>query len=240
MISIVAVITTSLNCDVSPFRVIDSLASGHESGSRSTLLNQRRKLSTEPASSDGGEGSIGFLEKLLIMFLVRAAVLRRGVLATGPGALAHSCVGILIMDITWCLHGLPLGGHFALLRFICQFKVSNIGTNELSSSLPGDAQVLCDLAGLHRSAPEGATGAPSTEAPFSNKNVDPKLAPQYLALYKLPSLDPGITDSRFCKQQLLLLRPLLASCTTEATMAKLRRSDDKTSLKIYRHGTSAE
>ena len=84
------------------------------------------------------------------------------------------------------------------------------------------------------------TGAPSTEAPFSNKNVDPKLAPQYLALYKLPSLDPGITDSRLCKQQLLLLRPLLASCTTEATMAKLRRSDDKTSLKIYRHGTSAE
>ena len=32
-------------------------------------------------------------------------------------------------------------------------------------------------------------------------------------------------NSRFCEQQLLLLRPLLASCTTEATMAKLRRSD---------------
>ncbi len=55
------------------------------------------------------------------MFLIRAAVL-----ATGPGALAHSYVGILITDITRCLHGLPLGGHFALLRLICQFKVSNI------------------------------------------------------------------------------------------------------------------
>ena len=39
----------------------------------------------------------------------------------------------------------PGGGHFALLRLICQFKVSNIGTNELSGSLPRDAQVLCDL-----------------------------------------------------------------------------------------------
>ena len=44
-------------------------------------------------------------------------------------------------------------------------------------------------------------------------------------LCKLPSMDPGITDPRFCKQQLPSLRPLLASCTTEATMAKLRRSD---------------
>ena len=41
-----------LNCDVNPSRVIDSLASGLESGRRSTLLNQRRKLSIEPASSD--------------------------------------------------------------------------------------------------------------------------------------------------------------------------------------------
>ena len=40
MISIVAVITTLLNCAVSPSRAIESLAIGHESGSRSTLLNQ--------------------------------------------------------------------------------------------------------------------------------------------------------------------------------------------------------
>ena len=52
MISIVAVITTLLNCAVSPSSVIASLAIGHESGSRSTLLNQRRKLCIEPASSD--------------------------------------------------------------------------------------------------------------------------------------------------------------------------------------------
>ena len=52
MISMVADITTLLNCDVNPSRVIDSLASGQESGRRSTLLNQRRRLSTEPTSSD--------------------------------------------------------------------------------------------------------------------------------------------------------------------------------------------
>ena len=79
------------------------------------------------------------------MFLVRAAVLRRGVLATGPGALAHSNIRILITDIPYCSHGLPQWRNFALLRLIYQFKVSNIGTNELSGSLPGDDQVVSDL-----------------------------------------------------------------------------------------------
>ena len=35
------------------------------------------------------------------------------------------------------------------------------------------------------------TGAPSTEAPFSNKNVDPKLGPQYLT----PSLQTPVRGS---------------------------------------------
>ena len=89
------------------------------------------------------------------MFFIRAAVLRRGVLATGLGALAHGYVVILITDIAWSLLGLPLGGDFALLRFICQFKVSHIGTYELSSRLPGDAKVLCDLV---RAEVEGTDG----------------------------------------------------------------------------------
>ena len=59
--------------------------------------------------------------------------------------MAHSNIGILITDIPWCSQGLPQWRHFALLRLINQFKISNIGTNELSGSLPGDDQVLCDL-----------------------------------------------------------------------------------------------
>ena len=76
------------------------------------------------------------------MLLVRAALLRRGVLATGPGALAHRSIGILIPDISWCSYGLPQWRNLALLWLICQVKVSNVGTNELSGSLPGDDKVF--------------------------------------------------------------------------------------------------
>ena len=40
------------------------------------------------------------------MFFIRAAVLSRGVLATGQVALAHGYVVILITDIAWSLLGL--------------------------------------------------------------------------------------------------------------------------------------
>ena len=44
-------------------------------------------------------------------------------------------------------------GNLALLRLICQVKVSNVGTNELSGSLPGDDKVVSDLV---RAEVEGA------------------------------------------------------------------------------------
>ena len=79
------------------------------------------------------------------MLFIRAAVLSRGIFATGPGALAHGYVVILVADIAWGLFGLCLGGHLALLGFICQVEVTYTGAYERRSCLPGDTKVLCDL-----------------------------------------------------------------------------------------------